>query len=371
MQNDELLCTVAINNIFCYRPKLSNTILEEFGSFSPLFRMSYSELVERFGKNYDFLSKISNGKNLEYAEEEIAWAKNEGIKIIPISSEDYPSKLKGCSDPPILLYLLGNAPLNNNLLISIVGTRMPTKYGSECCKNIIQTMKEIGLKPVIVSGLAYGIDAVAHTAALNASLSTIAILPGGMEKIYPASHKNLAEKIINNGSLITEFPRNSQFHKVNFVQRNRIIAGLSEATIIIESRERGGALITAELAHSYSREVFALPGRIGDICSQGCNTLISKNIASIFTSTEDFVKSMGWELKRSHQPVQKKLFYYDDPNKEKIILALNNESGLTKDEIMAKCHINLPLLSSLLLDMELEGSVLALPGERYSIITHR
>lgn len=368
MSERELLCTVAINSIFCYRPRLSNTLLEEFGSFSPLFDMNHTELIKRFGKNYDFLERICDSKTIKNAEKEIEWAKSENIRIIPISSGDYPEGLKSCADPPALIYIKGNTHFDNKRVISVVGTRMPTKYGTECCRMIINSLAESGFYPIIASGLAYGIDVAAHMAALDAGLETIAVLPCSVNRVYPASHINIASKITEQGALISEFPRGTECLKVNFVQRNRIIAALSQATLIIESGERGGALITAQFAHSYSREVFALPGRIGDLRSKGCNNLIAKNIASIFTTTDSFTDTLGWESRTVQAFEQGKLFHDSDINKEKIIVALNYESGLTRDELIDKCDIKLPLLSATLLEMELDGTVIKLPGERYCTI---
>ncbi|MEA5005105.1 MAG: DNA-processing protein DprA [Rikenellaceae bacterium] len=368
MSDKELICTVAINSLFCYKPRLSNTLLEEFGGYSPLFDMSHAELKERFGKDYDFLSRICDSKTLINAENEVKWANSEGIRIVPISSGDYPAGLKSCADPPALLYIKGNAVFDNNRIISVVGTRMPTKYGIECCRTIIKSLAESGFYPIIVSGLAYGIDATAHMAALDAGLDTVAVLPCNVERVYPAAHINIANRVIRQGVLVSEFPRSTECLKVNFVQRNRIIAALSEATVVIESGERGGALITAQFAHSYSREVFALPGRIGDLRSQGCNNLIAKNIAAIFTTTDSFMDSLGWEKRSGQTFAQGKLFHDIDINKEKIIVALNYESGVTKDELIAKCDIKLPLLSAILLEMELDGTIIKLPGDRYCTI---
>ncbi|MCK9628088.1 MAG: DNA-processing protein DprA [Bacteroidales bacterium] len=368
MSDRELLCTVAANSLFYYKPRLLNALLEEFGGFSPLFNMNHSDLVKRFGKDYDFISQICNSKTLIKAENEIKWANSEGIRIIPISSGDYPVMLKSCADPPALLYIKGDAVFNNNKIISVVGTRIPTKYGTECCRMIINTLAESGFCPVIVSGLAYGIDITAHIAALDAGLNTVAILPCNVERVYPAAHSNIVDRIIRQGAVISEFPRGTECLKVNFVQRNRIIAALSQVTLVIESKERGGALITAQFAHSYSREVFALPGRIGDLRSQGCNNLIAKNIACIFTTIDSFTDALGWEKHSSHSYIQGKLFHDTDINKEKIIVALNYEPELTRDELIERCDMKLPLLSAILLEMELEGSIIKLPGERYCTV---
>jgi len=370
MTNRELQCTVAINKIFCYNPRLSNALFDEFGSFEPLFNMTYSQLKERFGKHYHFFDLLCDKNTIDWAEDEIRWASSERIKIISRSSPEYPTRVVECADPPALLYVKGDIDLNRKRIISIVGTRMPTRYGIESCRHIVGELKENGSDPAVVSGLAYGIDVSAHKAALDNGLDTIAVLPGGLDNIYPAAHNEISDRIARHGALVTEFPRYTDTRKINFVQRNRIIAALSDVTVVVESKERGGALITAELAHSYSREVFALPGKISDICSQGCNNLIAKNIANIFTSVNNMTEYLGWESKPKPKITQGKLFCQGNTDKEKIVVALNNESELTKNDLFRLCNLGLPLLSSLLLEMELEGTIISLPGDRYCILRH-
>lgn len=280
----------------------------------------------------------------------------------------YPSSLKECFDPPVILYIYGDVNLNQEKIISMVGTRRSTWYGTESCRKIIKELIEEGHSPVVVSGLAYGVDIAAHRAALEYGLKTVAVLPNGLDRIYPAAHHEAAKRISRQGAIITEFPRETESLKINFIQRNRVIAALSKATIVIESREKGGALSTAELAQSYSRDVFALPGRISDTFSAGCNKLIFSNIASLYYSTKEFISYMGWisENKNVDNP-QGDLFSTSSPVKEKILVALRSKSELSMDEILHISGEKLQDLSRNLLELEMESKIISLAGNRYSI----
>jgi DNA processing protein len=245
---------------------------------------------------------------------------------------------------------------------------MSTKYGTECCRKIIRELLEYGCSPLIVSGLAYGVDVAAHKAALEFGLKTVAVLPNGLDRIYPTAHHEIAKKISRQGAILSEFPRSTESLKINFIQRNRLIAALSQATIVVESRTKGGALITAELAQSYSREVFALPGRVSDPISSGCNNLIFRNIANIFSSTKEFILSMGWSVDNKDViNKEKQLFYTGSKEKEKILVALRTNSELSFDEILLITGARIQSLCESLLELELEGYINSLAGKRYSL----
>ena len=368
MYPDELVYIVALNKVFRYNPKVSNFLLREFGSAEAIFRLDKSVLMEIFNKRYRFFDQLSDNSILFWAKEEISWAESKGVRIIHINDNEYPESLKECFDPPLILYLYGDANLNQEKIISIVGTRMSTKYGTECCRKIIRELLDYGCSPVIVSGLAYGVDIASHKAALEYGLSTVAVLPNGLDRIYPSAHHEIAKKISRQGAVLSEFPRATESLKINFIQRNRLIAALSKATIVIESREKGGALITAELAQSYSREVFALPGRISDPISSGCNNLIFRNIANIFSSTKDFISFMGWSTENKDiTKNEKQLFYSGSPEKEKILVALRTNSELSFDEILFITGARIQSLCESLLELELEGYINSLAGKRYSL----
>ncbi|MFA6334518.1 MAG: DNA-processing protein DprA [Bacteroidales bacterium] len=368
MLSEELVYAVALNKVFRYNPKISNFLLKEFGTAKAVFNLTQADLAERFNRRYSFFDDLSDKRLFEWAEKEISWAYSKGIRLLCIHQAEYPSSLKECFDPPVIIYQYGDVNLNQDKIISIVGTRMSTRYGTESCRKIVKELAEGGFSPVIVSGLAYGVDIAAHRAALEFGLKTIAVLPNGLDRIYPASHYEIAKKISRQGAIITEFPRETESLKINFIQRNRIIAALSKATIVIESREKGGALITAEFAQSYSREVFALPGRISDIFSAGCNNLIYHNIASIYCSTKEFTSYLGWTSdNKDGSNLQKEIFYSPSPEKEKILVALSLNSELSIDELLHISGERLQTLSKSLLELELEGKILSLAGNRYSL----
>lgn len=368
MKRDELEYMVALNTVMMYNGKAAKELIELCKSAETIFTLTRDDLMDIFGKSYSFFDALLNPKNLSLARKEIEWALSRNISLLcsedPLS--DYPCNLLECPDYPLILYKAGEAPLNKSRMISIVGTRRSTDYGVSMCTKIVRELSLLNAGATIVSGLAYGIDIAAHKAALEYDQKTIAVLAGGLDSIYPVAHTEYAKRILNNGALISEFPRESESHKINFIQRNRIIAGLSEATIIIESGERGGAMITATLANSYSRELFALPGRVSDPLSAGCNLLISKNIASIFHSTTEVMRSLGWETPLSADKLYgDKLFIADSREKEKILLALKHNSQIEVDSLIALTGINISTLSSLLLELELDGRVKAVAGKRY------
>ena len=368
MYSEDLLYVVALNSIFKYRPDLSKSIIENLGSARALFSLKKEELEEIFGRSRGFIDYVLDKSILDKAEKEIEWCREKGIKILYHTHSSYPVRLKDCCDAPVILYSFGEADLNYDKTISIVGTRRATSYGLKTCRTIIENLSASGCNPVIVSGLAFGIDICAHKAALEFGLNTVAVLATPLDQIYPAQHHSHAVKISRQGSLITEFARGSESYKQNFLQRNRIIAGMSAATIVVESGEKGGSLITAQLAHSYSRELFALPGRVSDTFSLGCNKLVLKNMATIFTCTQDFLTTMGWITEsKTAGSSQKKLFYTDDPEKEKILVALRKNSELNMDELHRITGQRIQDLPGMLLELEMEGIVNSSPGNIYSL----
>ncbi len=368
MFSEELVYAVALNKVFRYKPGFSSYLLKEFGSAKAVLCLTRRDLADKFKRRYSFFDDLADKCLLDWADKEISWAKSKGIRIMHFQETDYPTSLKECHDPPAVIYIYGDIDLNQEKIVSIVGTRMCTKNGAESCRKIIHEFTEEGISPVVVSGLAYGADIAAHKAALEYGLKTVAVLPNGIDRIYPAAHHETAKRISRQGAIVSEFPCGTESLKMNFIQRNRIIAALSKATIVIESREKGGALITAELAQSYSREVFALPGRISDPFSVGCNYLIHRNIASIYLSTKEFITGMGWSSGDKIANIrQRDIFYPSDPEKEKILLALSSNSELSIDELHHISGEKLQNLSKNLLELELEGKILSLAGNRYSI----
>ena len=361
-----------------YDCKRAAALIEYAGSASALFSMNVNELTDALGKRYSFIRELTNDSHLKWAEEEFIWAESKGIQIISPYNPDkgYPQYLLECDDRPIILYKIGPANLNTRHIISIVGTRRSTRYGEQACIKILNEIKEMGLSPTIVSGLAFGVDICAHRVAIDCGFATVAVSACGPEKIYPASHLTDARKIAKTGAIITEFPRGVQGLKLNFLRRNRIIAGISQATIVIESSEKGGAMITASLAHSYSREVFALPGKISDTASTGCNYLISKNIANIIYSAEDMVDKLGWiESTALKKSIDRKSetdilpqINLENSVKEKILVTLRLGSELHIDELSNMAGLSISSLSAALLELEMDGKVMRMPGERYALV---
>lgn len=313
------------------------------------------------------VNAIFNQKVLERAGNELEFIRKYGIKPIFYLDECYPSRLKQCIDGPILMYYKGNALPESQKVVSLVGTRNGTEYGREMCKKIVEGLKSHSV--LIVSGLAYGIDTWAHKAALEAGLETIAVLGHGLDRIYPYANRNLAEKMCNQGGLLTEFTSGTKPDRENFPMRNRIIAGLSDAIIVVEAGEKGGALITAEIGNSYDRDVFAIPGRVGDPRSVGCNYLIRTNKAALVTSAEDICYLLNWSqstLKKNE--TQGKLFDLRSEDEELIIGILKEAGAMDIDMLLEKTGLGSAKAAAALLQLELLNIVKCMPGKMYQLL---
>lgn len=370
MDKDEKKCLVALNTILNNNGERVKELISYTGSAQGVFRLSKSKLIDKFQKEYTFIKKICDPNTLIAAQKEIEWAENEGIEILCYSDLDcgYPSIMLEYNDYPIVLYKKGDFNLNSNRLISIVGTRRATSYGKAISNKIVEEIAKVVPSAAIVSGLAYGIDIAAHKAALNNNLPTIAVLGSGLDNIYPVAHSSIAKEIPKKGgAIITEFSRQHEGFKINFLQRNRIIAGLSRALIVAESKERGGSMITANIAKQYFTEVFAVPGRLLDPYSAGCNLLISQQNAICYNSAIQFAKEMNWyNPTNSSLKFGSRTLWPQNSEKEKILVALDSYNELNIDTLIEVTKIPALQLSSLLLELELEGFVKSLPGKRYS-----
>ena len=306
----------------------------------------------------------------EKAEKELDYIKTNGINTLYFQDSNYPDRLKHCFDGPVLLFGSGTINFNNRKIISIVGTRQITSYGIEFCKKLIEDLAP--LNPVIVSGFAYGVDIVAHQLAVEHNLQTIGVVAHGLNQIYPKVHKKYIAKVEENGGLLTEFWSSSNPDKENFVRRNRIVAGISEATIVIESADRGGSLITAHLANDYNREVFAVPGRTTDKYSQGCNNLIKTQKACLLTSAADLIYNLNWDLNpegsKKSIAIQKQLFVTLENDEQAVYDYLLKNGKELMDTIAIDCQFPIYKMSGLLLNMELKGVVRPLPGKLFEVI---
>lgn len=337
--------------------------LEEF------FSLNMPDLEEKLGAaGYSRFQNASREEALMRARKEYEFIQRHSIRALFLLDDDYPYLLKEIHDAPVMLYVLGEADLNSVPAINIVGTRKCTAYGQNFCKSFVRDFAPYFPDSLIVSGLAYGIDAAAHQSALANGICTVAVVAHGLDTIYPAANRGLAKAIIaSGGAIVSEYPTKTKPYQANFLQRNRIVAGLCEATIVVESEKRGGAMSTANLAFSYSREVFAVPGRHTDVKSEGCNSLISRNKASIFTSVPDFMNHMNWEIPAIGAPAPAKSLFPELEGDMAIVFEIIHkaQAPVAIDEIHIKTGLPMPSLMTALTDLEFEGIINKLPGARY------
>ena len=312
------------------------------------------------------IDSIGNKEILLLAEKEVGFIKKYNIKCFFFLDPDYPKRLKNCIDSPVMLYFKGNADLNKQKIISIVGTRSATEYGKEMCHQLICDFAEDQV--LIISGLAYGIDSCAHRKAIEAGIPTVGVLGHGLDRIYPFQNKGLAEKMIKQGGLLTDFRSGTKPDRENFPKRNRIIAGIADAIVVVEAAGKGGALITADIANSYNRDVFAVPGRIGDPFSEGPNALIKQNKAALIQSAKDIKYIMGWTEKEHCQVLKQRKIFLEMTREEEILVALLSEKGeLPIDELMLQSGLSMSKCSVALLNLEFEDIVISLPGKSYKL----
>ncbi|OFX43665.1 MAG: DNA protecting protein DprA [Bacteroidetes bacterium GWA2_30_7] len=337
------------------------------GSIDTVFSLKKAQLLKIPGIGESLANTIINNKPvIKRAEEEIQFLEKFNIQPYFYLDKDYPERLKNCIDSPIMLYSLGNIDFNTSKFISIVGTRKATDYGKQICKNIISELAKSFPDIVIVSGLAYGIDITAHKAALENNLKTIAVLGHGLDTVYPQSHKKYAISITKQGALLSEFMSNSKLDPSNFVRRNRIVAGISDATLVIESDIKGGALITAEIAGSYDRDVMAVPGKVGETYSRGSNFLIKSLRALLVENADDIANVMNWKKSsQSKSEEQKQLFVNLTPEEQPIFDLIRNNPNTNIDDLAYTLQLPIHKLSSILLNMEFSGYVKCLPGKVY------
>lgn len=302
------------------------------------------------------------------ARQECDFCQQHNLRIIPFTADTYPRLLQGeeVPDAPLALFYCGTGSLQRKHMLSVVGTRHITDYGKQVCRTLLADLVRLVPDVLVVSGLAYGVDIHAHREALAQGLDTVAVLAHGLDRIYPSLHRATAREMVKHGGLLTEYFSGTVPDKGNFVRRNRIVAGLSDATLVVESAEKGGALITATLANSYSREVLAVPGRVGDVCSAGCNRLIRDNKAVLVTSAEDVVKQLGWKAAEQTAPAEPQLFPTFSPQQERVLEALRQADNLTIDRLSALTQMAVSELSDLLFDLEELHAVRRLPGNRYA-----
>lgn len=352
-------------------PVLLKQLISYCGSAEEVFRQPKPRLIRIPGVGEATADAIRSGHSRRQAEQEVARAERDQVQILFFTDAAYPSRLKAIEDAPALLYVHGTINFNHPRTVGIVGTRKATSYGKECVEDLVKGL--VPHQPQIISGLAYGIDIHAHKEALKNGLPTLAVLGSGLDIIYPAAHKDTAQRMINQGALITENPFGTSPDAHNFPQRNRIIAGMSDALIVVEAGERGGALITAEIANSYNRDVFAIPGNLYQPWSVGCNQLIKTNKAHLLTSVRDLEYIMNWTKEQLDRAAQLTLELEDLDEEERLVLGFLREKKrtLSIDELSFIAQQPQGKLASLLLSLEFKNLVVSLPGKRYSLKTGR
>ncbi len=366
MSEAELLSLLILKRVPNLGDSSIKKLLQHCGTAQSILAEKRQNLLKIDGIGTIKIKALHNPENKNAAEDELHFIRENNIDVLSFMGNAYPERLKHCIDGPILLFKRGKMDLQQRRVISIVGTRKVTKQGIAMTQKLIEDLAV--LNPLIVSGYAYGVDITAHTAAMKVGLQTVGVLAHGLNQIYPKAHKKYIEGMEDNGGFITDFWSSDNFDRKNFLARNRIIAGISEATIVVESAAKGGSLVTAEIANSYNRDVFAVPGRPGDSQSLGCNALIKQQKAHLLTSVADLVYMLNWDLKEDIKPVQKQLFVALDDQERKIYRLLEAHGKEQLDLIALKCEMPTFKTAGILLNMELKGVIRPLPGKLFELI---
>ena len=365
---NELLYQLALTkvpNIGCVHAKILSI---EFGDAEKIFKAKQSSLEKIEGIGEVRARAIKSFTDFSIAEDEIKFIEKYKIKPLFLTDKEYPQRLLNCYDSPSLLFYRGDADLNTSKIVAIIGTRNFSDYGKQITEKLV---KELSAQNVlVVSGMAFGIDAIAHKAAYKNKLPTVGILAHGLDQIYPAEHANLAKEMLKHGGgLLTEFCSKTKPDKHNFPTRNRIVAGMSDATIVIESGIKGGSMITAELANGYNKDVFAFPGKVTDTKSAGCNYLIKSNKAMLLTDAQELIEVMGWEEKSRKSGVrsQRELFIELTKDEKIVVDILKEKETVTIDEINLQSGLSSSAVAIAILNMEMQGVVSSLPGKLYKL----
>lgn len=367
---DSTLYQIALTLLPNVGSVLAKNLVAYCGSAEQVFKTGKTKLEKIPGIGKDRAAAIASADVLKQAEEEMAFIAKYNIQTLFFTGAEYPQRLKQCSDSPVLLYYKGNADINAEKIVGIVGTRRCTDYGKEITKKLVAGLAAQNV--LVVSGLAYGIDIAAHKAALENNLKTVGVLAHGLNTIYPSQHKAAAKEMAEQGGLLTEYISSNEMHPSNFPNRNRIVAGMCDATVIVESAIEGGAVITANIANSYNRDVFAVPGKTTDKFSSGCNFLIKNYKAQMVESAEDLLKHMNWqqaapEAKSKKQ--QRQLALTLSGYEQTIYNLLNEKDSASMDELTDKTNLNASVLAATLLEMEMNNILVSLPGRRYRLVS--
>ncbi len=355
---------MALSQVPNLGPRRIRKLLQFFNTPSSVFKAQEKELTDVVGKSIARL--IKSFDNFHVVDREMDFMQKHRLELLTFLDPTYPKNLLQIPDFPVLLFKKGEYEWNNSKYLSVVGTRKITPYGKKVVENLIGEIKKFN--PVIVSGMAHGVDIEAHKNALKNGLKTIAVMGTSFKHIYPDSHLQYVEDIANQGCILSEYWSFEKTDPKFFVRRNRIVAGLSQATVVVESAQKGGALLTAELALEYNREVYAVPGRIDDTYSIGCNKLIATNVARLFISANQLAADLGWnETDWISKPVQKKIFVNLSPDEQKIYDFLSEKEPQHLDDIALQCAMGVAKVSQILMMMELNGIVRGLPGKKFKL----
>lgn len=369
---DEILHCLALTEVPGVGLINARTLYNVFGNAKDVFE--HREEIYRHAQPSarKVLKVLDSPAAFDRARRELDYIEKHGIEAICLGDKRYPSRLRECVDAPLVLFFKGHADLNALHVFNLVGTRNASDYGRHLCEEFLAGIRQLCPNALVVSGLAYGIDIAAHRAALDNGLATIGVLAHGLDRIYPAVHRKTAVEMLENGGLLTEYMSETTPDRQNFVRRNRIVAGMCDATIVVESATKGGALITAGLADGYGRECFAFPGRVNDSFSQGCNMLIRDNRAALIQTADDFVKAMGWDGYASSgtpHAIQRQLFVELSEEEEKLLTVIRkNPDGIQINMLVVEAEIPINRVSALLFEMEMKGIVRALAGNVYKAV---
>lgn len=361
--NNDLLYQVALTRVPQIGDVHAKALVAIYGDAASVFKAPKKQLESIEGIGTIRAASIKSFKDFAGCEEEIAFIGKYKIQPLFINAPAYPKRLLHCYDSPVLLYYRGTADLNAEKIIAVVGTRNHSDYGKQVCEKIVEELKEENI--LVVSGLAFGIDTIAHKTALKNNLPTVAVLAHGLDRIYPQQNKALAKQLTEHGGLLTDFASGTNPDKQNFPKRNRIVAGICDALIVIESGKKGGSLITAELASGYNKDVFAVPGRITDPKSEGCNYLVQNNKASLVTSAAELMQLMNWHAAPKMARQQKELFTELDTDQQKLVSILQNRENCSIDDLLLAAGISSSAMAAALLFLEMQGIIVSLPGKIY------
>ena len=374
MNEQEVYYTIALTRLTGFNFQTALQLYRELGGGQAVYEHR-NDIKEVMPDCSDRLAENLKDWSLPLARaaQEMEFITKHRIRPLLLGDERYPQRLCECDDAPILLYYLGSAELNQKRVINIIGTRHITPYGQDLIRHLVSDLKQMGVQPLVVSGLAYGVDICAHREALGQGMETVGVLAHGLDDLYPARHRDTAKQMVTHGGLLTEYMSETRADKINFVRRNRIVAGMSDATILVESASKGGGLITCGIAQDYNRSVFAFPGAVGAPYSEGCNQLIRNNGAQLITSAADIIEAMGWQtdlqLRQAKQAgIERSLFPDLTAEEQQVVDVLSKTGDLQLNMLSVKSNIPIGQLTALLFSLEMKGVVKPLAGGNYHML---